>query len=392
MATVVKRTWTDTLGRTRDAWRVSYNDQSGKRRHKQFRKKKDADAFAITAQWEVRQGIHTVDADSVTVKAAAEIWLASTAASGCDRGTLKSYREVVIGHIVPQLGSDKLSRLTAPKVVAFRDGLLGSGRSHAMTSKAVRHLSMILIEAQNRGLVAQNVARTVKVRRPREDGKRARIARRAEIPPTEHLRALVAAADRLELEDPRLPVLVRVVMLAGLRQSEVRGFRWANADLRVPALTVCERADRWCVNGFTKSDDSVRTIPIGPDLARRMRSWKLRCPPSDLGLMFPNARGKILDQKGVMALFLRVQIEAALAIDSGRRDRKNRTIWMPRYGLHDLRHAAASAWIAQGVDLKRLQVWIGHANIQLTLDVYGHLVRDADRDSALATAAEAIYA
>jgi site-specific recombinase XerD len=27
-----------------------------------------------------------------------------------------------------------------------------------------------------------------------------------------------------------------------------------------------------------------------------------------------------------------------------------------------------------GIDLKRLQVWIGHENIQLTIDVYGHLI------------------
>ena len=65
------------------------------------------------------------------------------------------------------------------------------------------------------------------------------------------------------------------------------------------------------------------------------------------------------------------------------------TIWKPRYGLHSLRHAAASAWINQGVDLKRLQVWIGHATIQLTIDTYGHLITDAQADAALASGAEA---
>ena len=58
-----------------------------------------------------------------------------------------------------------------------------------------------------------------------------------------------------------------------------------------------------------------------------------------------------------------------------------------RYGLHALRHAAASNWIASGVDLKRLQTWLGHASIQMTLDTYGHLIADSERDASLAVAA-----
>jgi integrase len=54
-----------------------------------------------------------------------------------------------------------------------------------------------------------------------------------------------------------------------------------------------------------------------------------------------------------------------------------------------LRHAAASFWIADGSDLKRLQVWIGHENIALTVDVYGHLIADKKKDAELAAGAEA---
>jgi len=34
----------------------------------------------------------------------------------------------------------------------------------------------------------------------------------------------------------------------------------------------------------------------------------------------------------------------------------------------------ASNWLNDGIDLNRLQTWIGHENIQLTIDVYGHLI------------------
>jgi integrase len=402
MATVTKRVWTDSKGRRKEAWRISYADARGERRHVQRRTKKDADAYALTVEIEKRQGVHIPDADSLTVKDAVHIWIGNAEADGCDRGTLKSYREIANKHITPLLGAKKLTRLSGPEVVAFKDALLKT-RSRAMTAKAVRHLSMILGEAVRRGLVGQNVARGITVKRPRQDGKRQRLAKRAEIPPIAHLKLLIEAAERLAADDPRLPIMLLVVMLAGLRASELRGFAWPGANLGVSAsLTVSQRADRWNDIGPPKSDAGYRTIPIGPMLVRSLRAWKLRCPPSPLNLMFPATRrdrrwssdraelgfGPI--KQGTLSnLFLKVQIEARLAFDTGRVDTKGQTIWKPRYGWHDLRHVAASNWLNDGIDLKRLQIWIGHENIQLTIDVYGHLMADAKKDAALAAGAEA---
>lgn len=402
MATVTKRVWIDSKGRRKEAWRISYVDAGGERRHVQRRTKKDADAYALTVEMEKRLGVHVPDADSLTVRDATQIWLATAEADGCDRGTIKSYREIANGHINPLLGAKKLTRLTAPEVVAFKDALLQT-RSRAMTTKAVRHLSMILGEALRRGLVGQNVARGITVKRPRQDGKRQRLAKRAEVPPKEHLKQLLQAADRLGDQDPRLPVLLPLVMLAGLRASEARAFEWRNANLGTCAsLTVAQRADRWNEIGPPKSDAGYRTIPVGPTLARRLRAWKLRCPPSPLNLVFPASRRDSrwssnrrelgygpIKQSAFSDLFLKVQVEAGLAIDTGRRDARGQTIWKSRYGWHDLRHVAASNWLNDGIDLKRLQTWIGHENIQLTIDVYGHLIADARKDAALAASAEA---
>lgn len=402
MSTVTRRVWTDSKGRRREAWRVSYVTASGERRHVQRRTKKDADAYALTVEFEKRLGVHVPDADSLTLKDAAQVWLATAEGDGCDRGTIKSYREIANGHIIPLLGAKKLTRLTAPEVVAFKDALLET-RSRAMTAKAVRHLSMILSEALRRGLVGQNVARGVTVKRPRQDGKGQRLAKRADIPPKEHLKRLLEAAECLGEEDPRLPVLLPLVMLVGLRASELRGFSWSNASLGSSAsLTVTQRADRWNDIGPPKSDAGYRTIPIGPVLARRLKAWKLRCPPTHLNLMFPASRRDSrwsseraemgygpIRQGAFSKLFLKVQVEAGLALDTGRKDAEGKTVWKARYGWHDLRHVAASNWLHDGIDLKRLQTWIGHENIQLTIDVYGHLIADAKRDAALAAGAEA---
>ena len=41
--------------------------------------------------------------------------------------------------------------------------------------------------------------------------------------------------------------------------------------------------------------------------------------------------------------------------------------------LHDLRHSWASMLIAQGVDIKVIQEWLGHSSIETTGKIYGHL-------------------
>ena len=69
-----------------------------------------------------------------------------------------------------------------------------------------------------------------------------------------------------------------------------------------------------------------------------------------------------------------------MAVDSGKRNAKGLPVLEAKYGLHALRHAAASLFIAHlGWTPKRLQVVMGHSSIQMTFDLYGHLFEDRER-------------
>jgi integrase len=50
--------------------------------------------------------------------------------------------------------------------------------------------------------------------------------------------------------------------------------------------------------------------------------------------------------------------------------------------LHDCRHGYASLMIAAGVNVKALSTFMGHANIRITLDRYGHLLPGAEDEAA----------
>ena len=123
----------------------------------------------------MRAGTHTADSKSVTVAKAAELWLASCDAAGLERTTLAAYRQHVDLRIVPVLGTLRLSQLTVPLVRGFEDRLRRDGRSTVMVRKARRSLGSLIADAQERGLVAQNVVRSLRTSRRGQD---ARIERR----------------------------------------------------------------------------------------------------------------------------------------------------------------------------------------------------------------------
>ncbi|MCL5677076.1 MAG: site-specific integrase [Firmicutes bacterium] len=55
---------------------------------------------------------------------------------------------------------------------------------------------------------------------------------------------------------------------------------------------------------------------------------------------------------------------------------------LPPIRFHDLRHTSASLLISQGVHLKVIRARLGHSSVQVTGDVYAHLLPDMGRDAA----------
>lgn len=56
---------------------------------------------------------------------------------------------------------------------------------------------------------------------------------------------------------------------------------------------------------------------------------------------------------------------------------------LPRIRFHDLRHTSASLLIEAGEHLKAIQHRLGHANMETTMNTYGHLLPSADQRAAL---------
>jgi integrase len=371
---VRKRTWTNRDGSQSEAWVVNYTDGEGKRRIKTFDRKRDAEAYQATAKIEVGHGVHTADSRSVTVAKAGDMWIETSANAGLERSTLEQYQAHLNLHIAPLIGGVKLSQLTVPAVRAFEDRL-AKDRSPAMVRKVLRSLGSIVANAQERGLVAQNVVRSLR-RRPNGATKRQRGRLRTgiDIPSPDEIAALIAY-----LNGTMRPLLLTAI-LTGLRASELRGLRWADIDLRRRTLHVRQRADRWHQIGAPKSAAGERVVPLPPMLVNVLREQKIAHPHE---LAFANPDGKPYALPTVIKHFHRAQIAAGLIDPDGG----------ARYGgLHTLRHFHASWLINRKADgglelpLKVVSDRLGHASISITADTYGHLFPTQDDGSELAAA------
>ena len=250
---VRKRSWKTRTGEAKEAWVVDYVDQRGRRHLKTFARKRDADAHHASVSVDVRAGTHTADRDSITVTEAGRLWLETGEAAKLERATMVYYRHHLDLHIAPLIGGVRLSQLTVPLVREFEDRLRRD-RSPAMVRKAIGSLGAILADAQERGLVAQNVVRGLRSGRRRGKDRRAdkrekgKLKIGIDIPSLDEIRAMIAALDG------RWRPMFLAAIFTGLRASELRGLRWVDVDLQRSEIRVHQRADRFHRIGRPKSE------------------------------------------------------------------------------------------------------------------------------------------
>lgn len=419
---VRKRQWTTRQGEEKEAWIVDYFDQHGQRHIKTFDRKKDADAHHAAVRVDVGKGVHTPESRSITVAEAGKLWITSCENDGLERATIEGYRQHLRLHIVPYLGRLKLAQLSVPLVRQFQDDLregkpapgqhVGEPRSAPTIKRVMVSLGSLIADNQERGLVAQNVVRSLRAHRKRgkerraEQRQRGRLAVGKDIPTPAEIKTIIA-----HLKGQWRPLLLTAIF-TGLRASELRGLRWDDVDLKKAELHVRQRADRYQAIGKPKSKAGQRTVPLPPMVVNTLREWKLACPQTDLDLCFPTAvlnrpgrpGGKVqhyvnIIRRGFLPLQIAAGITAPVLDTKGRpmRDGDGKPTIEAKYsGLHALRHFYAS-WLINrkedgglGLPPKVVQERMGHSSITMTMDTYGHLFPRGEDHAELAAAERAL--
>ena len=259
--------------------------------------------------------------------------------------TLTRDREIARG-LPRSILNRPLNSIRAADLESLWADLLRKGLARGTVSRIKTTLSALATWAVNQGMIAKNPVRESVVPRGTQ------VADLHEIYPftIDELRA-VHADVRALVADQEGADMILMLGFTGLRWGEIAALRVRDVQtVPFPALRVSRsRPDGQKVRSVTKGG-KPRTVPLLDD------AWKIVQPLTDRGpdeILFASAS------------------DGMRLLSNWRRA----TNWS-RYGrgrrVHDLRHTAATIWIQNGVDIKTVQNWLGHASAKLTLDTYAH--------------------
>jgi len=304
MATIRKCTWTTSSGEIRTAFSVNIEGE-GNRQRRQFATRREAEAYRLEIEGQVKGGTFRPDAGRITVAETADRFL--TYCKGCmerrermSRQNYKVYEGHIHNYICPDparhagqrlpprmkpfahgIGGTRLVQLTPRRVGEFRDRLREAGLSIPTTRKILGTLQQLLAFAISQDLVDVNAAKGVKVIGRRDDG-----AKKIVPPTKEAMRRLIEVAD----EDFRTQLMF--ASATGVRAGELHALRWRHVDPEKAELKVETRVDAYGDEDVTKTAAGMRTIPLGAPIVTALKEWKLAAKRKEPdNLVFPNRRG-----------------------------------------------------------------------------------------------------
>jgi integrase len=340
------------------AWVWSARD--GRKIRRQFRTLAEAKSWRADALVELGKGKLRAPTQ-ITLRQGAEEWL-QMARSGAIRtrsghpykpSALRGYEQALRLRVLPDLGGARLSALTR----ADLQRLISRMQEQKLSASTIRNtllpLRAIFRDADllTDGGVPTNP--TTGLRLPVVRGHRDRIAT------PEEAEALIAALPKGDR------ALWATALYAGLRLGELQALRWGDVDLAQGIIRV-ERA--WDPReGLIepKSRSGRRSVPVAAILRDHLVEQRMDAAWEE-GFAFGREAERPFNASGV--------------------HRRAKAAWkqakLKPITLHEARHTTASWMIAAGLNVKALSTYMGHANISITFDRYGHLMPGNESEAA----------
>jgi len=358
-------------------WVVALSLDNGKRKRIYGATAEEVVERLAEARNQQRENIPFTD-ERLTVGQWLNTWLGNMKPPATSPKTWITYEGFVRLHLVPGLGHIRLVKLQ-PQVREFLSERLDSG----LCARTVKHLRCTLCVALNQAinddLIQRNAAKKVK---PPEV-----VPRALDVYTPAEARMLIEAA-----RGHRLEALFTAAIGLGLRMGECLGLQWADIDFTRKVLTVShnlQRVRRVRRGDVVKEGESKTERLLGRPKGKKIKTLSLPAAVLE-GLEHHRARQaeeRLLagtawkgDGKYVFTSTVGTPLEQRrLAHEFG--DLCDAAV-LRRVRFHDLRHSAASILIAQGVHPKAIQELLRHSSIQLTMDTYGHLFDEVQRETA----------
>jgi len=264
--------------------------------------------------------------------------------------TRKQAQLAIDNYLVPKFGEYRLSDISNVDVQAFFGNLLEKLKPDTVHGLH-RWLRRILSCAVEWRFLKENPATGIK------------------LPPTRRREPPFITAQQFQNLVQGLPVKVRLMvllaMMTSMRIGEILGLRWGRIDLRNGVIRVVESCYRGTFS-TVKTRKSERQIPMSPIVLVGLRRWRELRPGGPDDLVFSTRRKKPLSDGNLLKRYVYPACDR---------------LKIPRVSWHMFRHLHGTLLSQLGVPVAVAQAQLGHADPRITLQIYTHVLPDAQRDA-----------
>ncbi len=232
-----------------------------------------------------------------------------------------------------------------------------------------RLISTVLKQAVKEGLIPFNIAANAEP--PKVERKEVKSLQAADLP------AILSA---LEAEPLKWQAITHLLLITGARRGEILGLKWSAVDFTNNRLHICNNvlysADKGIYQDTPKTANSVRWVSVPAETMDLLKIWK-RYQAEDAktkGGFFRNPDGLLFTQEDGSPLHPD-SVTTWLSRFSKRHN-------LPHVNPHKFRHTMASMLIYKQVDPVTVSKRLGHSQVSTTVDIYSHIMEEADRQSA----------
>lgn len=326
-----------------NTWRSQfyYTDWTGKKHKKNkrgFKTKREAQQYEAEF---VKQARADMD---MMLSSFVEVYLKDKEVELKQR-TLRNKRYMFETHVIPYLGNKKMNEITASDILAWQKAVKDSkDYSDAYLRMLQNQVTALFIHAQRIYYLKDNPCKRVK-KMGRSDN------RSLNFWTLEEYRKFINTFDKGSMHY----LMFELLFWTGMREGELLAL--TKSDIDVGQMTLRINKTYFRLHGedvitTPKTDSSIRTIDLPKFLVDEIQDYwsKLYKHPSDARL-FPVVAEAL---QHVMA-------------------RHIKKAEVKKIRVHDLRHSHCAYLINQGVQPLIIKERLGHKDIKVTLNTYGHL-------------------
>jgi integrase len=338
--------------------------QNGKRKSKLVGDKKAAQKVASEIREKLAKGDLNLE-DQRKVPAFGEYskkWVEGYIKGVRRLSTFERYQELLENHILPVFKNKPLDKITRGDIRDFLIGKIGQNYSRSTICVFRDVISGVFNYAIDEEVIKVNpvsgITKRLELNRSTKPGIE---------PLTKEEVSLFL--DTCEAHYPEFHPFFLMAARTGLRLGELLAVRWGDIDFNSRFVWVRQSYRR---GQFTPPKNGKdRKVDMSDQLAATLRKLltqrKKEALKKGLGevdeLVFHRSSGAPIEQNYIRRVFKRVLKKAEL--------REIRP--------HDLRHTFASLLLTQGESPVYVKEQLGHSSIQITVDIYGHLIPGANR-------------